>query len=74
MTLDEARVHVGHGVVYQYPGRPPEDGTITGVGGWWVFVRYRGDVGSKATDPASLSLLAGDATSGADEDSGRFPL
>ena len=60
MTLDEAREHIGDGVVYrpnggQYP--TAEDGTITSVNERWVFVRYAGDSGSKATAPADLSLL-----------------
>lgn len=68
MTLDQASEHIGHGVVYR-PMRPGaggglpgdvEDGVITGVSGSHVFVRYAGDGHSKATDPAALTLLAGD--------------
>jgi hypothetical protein len=68
MTLDQAREHIGHGVVY-HPMRPgvgggllrdAEDGVITSVGEQYVFVRYAGDQNSKATDPAALTLLAGD--------------
>lgn len=58
MTLDEARGHIGDGVVYD-PGRGDvEDGTITSVSDTYVFVRYRGDTASKATPPANLTLLA----------------
>lgn len=58
MTLDEAREHVGAGVVYLPPGRPREDGVITSVNDRYVFVRYDGDKGSKATTPTDLILLA----------------
>lgn len=65
MTLDEARAHIGHGVVYRprehrpWAG-PSEDGVITDVGHIWVFVCY-GSPGStpRATNPADLTLLAG---------------
>lgn len=59
MTLDQARALLGAGVVYRpFPGGLPEDGVITSVTDRWVFVRYRGDVGAKATDPAQLTPLA----------------
>lgn len=64
MTLNEAREHIGDGVVYQpdYPGAKAEDGVITGAGtlgeGGFVFVRYAGDLTSKATRPEDLILLA----------------
>ena len=32
-------------------------GEIIGTNARWVFVKYRGDSGSKATDPADLSFL-----------------
>jgi hypothetical protein len=64
VTLDQARDHVGHGVVYRAPhvgyGDPgPEQGEITSVGQQYVFVRYAGDQHSKATVPEALTLLAG---------------
>lgn len=57
MTLDEAREHVGHGVVYRSGTGLAEDGVITGVGAV-VFVRYKGDQNAKATYPGDLTLLA----------------
>lgn len=58
MTIDEAREHVGHGVVYRpYTGKA-EDGQITSVGEHFVFVQYLGDSVSKATIPADLELLS----------------
>lgn len=57
MTLEEARQHIGDGVVYRPPaGFAAEQGIITSVSKRWVFVRY-GLSGSKATDPAQLTLL-----------------
>lgn len=62
MSLDEARSHIGAGVVYAPRGGAREDGTITSVNDRFVFVRYAGDSGSKATHPRDLELLArGDA-------------
>lgn len=59
MTLGEARAHVGDGAVYNPgPARRREQGVITSVNGYWVFVRYGSDTTSKATDPAMLELLA----------------
>ena len=76
MTLDEAREHTGHKVIYRAghspagEGRPrlrpdeadlgsvTEEGVITSVGQQYVFVRYGPDVGSKATHPDDLTLLA----------------
>ena len=52
MTLEEAREHVGSGVVYR-----GEDGTITSVNDSFVFVRYGSDQHSKATSPGDLQLL-----------------
>lgn len=69
VTLDEARAHIGHGVVYRPKGQPlgapPEQGVITEVRRWvtpeghggTVFVRYVGDYDAKATDPADLETL-----------------
>jgi hypothetical protein len=59
MTLEEAREHTGHGVIYRRPGQLAEDGTISSVGERLVFVLYAGDRYPKATDPADLTLLAG---------------
>lgn len=61
MTLEEAREHAGHAVVYRRPGELAEDGTITSVGERFVFVLYTGDRHPKATDPADLALLSGGA-------------
>lgn len=61
MTLDEARQHIGDGVVYD-PYAPeldePEEGVITSVNDHYVFVRYGADKGSKATAADRLTLLA----------------
>ena len=62
MTLQEAREHIGHGVVYQTAYGRTEDGVITSVSDRWVFVLYRGDWQGKATDPVALHLLAAGAT------------
>ena len=58
MTLDQARQHIGDGVVYSPDHGPAEDGTITGTSDRYVFVRYAGDSHSKATAPEDLTLLA----------------
>ena len=57
MTIDEAKQYVGSGVVYD-SGQGKQDGVISSVNSTWVFVRYSGDLHSKATDPNHLSLLA----------------
>lgn len=58
MTLDEAREHIGAGVVY-HPGHgAPEDGEIVRVSDLYVFVLFVGDRTSKATPPGALTLLA----------------
>jgi hypothetical protein len=50
---------IGRGVVYTpYEGAPSEDGIITSVNERYVFVRYRHDIHSKATDPKDLRWLA----------------
>ena len=59
MTLDEARGHIGDGVVYTPSHGDREDGVITSVSDSMVFVLYAGDRYSKATNPADLELLAG---------------
>jgi hypothetical protein len=62
MTIDEAREHIGEGVVYLACTDRAEDGVITSVSDRYVFVRYvfvRYDLGtSKATRPEDLTLLA----------------
>lgn len=60
MTLDEARQHEGHGVVYQPAHGDAEEGTITSVSDRFVFVRYGSRRTSAATEPAALTLLAGE--------------
>lgn len=60
LNVDEARRHIGERVAYRAPGRPPEFGVITSVGpGWngYVFVRYDGDTGGKATRAEDLVLV-----------------
>ena len=59
MTLDEARAHIGDGVVYTPDDGKREDGTIEAVSSVYVFVHYAGDRGCKATYPEDLTLLAG---------------
>jgi hypothetical protein len=61
MTLEQARERIGDGVVYR-SGGDAEDGVITSVNSTYVFVRYRGDTGSKATYPEDLEFLARKAT------------
>lgn len=58
MTLEDAREHIGDGVVYTPAHGAREDGVITGVSSVYVFVHYAGDRGSKATYPEDLTLLA----------------
>lgn len=58
MTIEEARGHIGDGVVYLSGSGRAEDGVITSVSDRFAFVRYAGDQHSKATDPADLDLLA----------------
>lgn len=58
MTLDEAREHIGHWVVYQpHPAAEREDGTITEVRGAHVFVLYDADRAPKATRAEDIELL-----------------
>jgi len=45
-------------VVYLSGTDRAEDGVITSVNDRYVFVRYRGWGGSKATSPEDLTLLA----------------
>lgn len=62
MTLDEAREHVGHKVVYRAPhvrrSEAGEEGVVTSVNDHYVFVRYSSKAGSQATYPAQLTLMA----------------
>jgi hypothetical protein len=62
MTLDEARAHIGAGVVSREPDNPghgrPEDGEIVRVSDLYVFVLFVGDRTPKATPPGALTLLA----------------
>ena len=63
MTLEEARAHIGAGVVYDPKfGLPKEDGVITSVNDTYVFVRYSVQGRGIATYPEDLSLLT-EATS-----------
>ena len=63
MTLDEARAHIGAGVIYDPGyGQTKEDGTIVSVSKSLVFVTYVGDRGPKATYAQDLRLLV-DVTS-----------
>jgi hypothetical protein len=57
MTIDEVADNVGAGVVYEPRDDVREDGVITSVSASYVFVRYRGDDGSKATCASDLTLL-----------------
>lgn len=58
MTLDEARAHIGAGVVYNPGYGEPEDGEIVRVSDLYVFVVFAGDRTPKATPPGALTLLA----------------
>ncbi len=58
MTLDEARQHIGNAVVYRpYPDAAPQQGIVTSVNDYFVFVRYGSDTHSKATPPGMLERL-----------------
>jgi hypothetical protein len=59
MTLDEARDHIGHGVVYLPSGGAAEDGVIASVTASTVFVRFSGDLHAKSCRPEDLTLTAG---------------
>jgi hypothetical protein len=65
VTIDEAREHIGDRVVYASGYNPPENGVITGVSRTSVFVRFDGALHAKGTDPADLTLLAGEAATAA---------
>jgi len=57
MTLDEARAHIGAGVVYNPGHGRPEDGEIVRVSDLYVFVLFVGDRTPKATPPGALTLI-----------------
>ena len=58
MTLDEARDHIGAGVVYNPGHGAREDGEIVRVSDLYVFVLFVGDRTPKATPPGAPTLLA----------------
>ena len=58
MTLDEARAHIGAGVVYLDGAGQCHDGEIVRVSDHYVFVLFAGDRTPKATPPGALTLLA----------------
>ena len=62
MTIEEARAHIGDGVVYAPAYGDREDGVITSVSDRFAFVRYGSRQTSAATDPAALSLLNTETT------------
>lgn len=57
ITIEQAREHVGDGVVYKAGTSEVEQGVITSVNETTVFVRYLGDMGSKGTFPEDLTPL-----------------
>ena len=62
LDIDTARLNIGNRVIYRGGHGRPERGVITSVGpGWngYVFVRYDGDQGSKATRAEDLTLEPG---------------
>ena len=58
MTLDEARAHIGAGVVYNPGHGRPEDGQIVRVSDQNAYEVFAGDRTPKATPPGALTLLA----------------
>ena len=60
MTLEECKNSIGRNVTYiPFEGCSPnlfEYGVITSTNDKYVFVRYGGDILSKATDPSNLKL------------------
>jgi len=60
MTIEEAKNSIGRRVQYiPFKGCDPsliEQGTITSTNDKYVFVRYDGDVNSKATRPEDLNF------------------
>lgn len=57
ITIEQARVNIGRGVVYRRPHCKPEQGVITSVSVTNVFVRYAGSMHSRGTCPADLDWL-----------------
>jgi hypothetical protein len=61
ITLQEARDNIGRGVVYVPRHGKREDGRISSVNAYYVFVRYSGGVA--ATSPEDLVWLSDDGKS-----------
>lgn len=57
ITLEEASHNIGSVVIYLPRPGVVEEGVITSVGRENVFVRYRGDLHSKATRPEDLNWV-----------------
>ena len=57
ITIEQARVNIGRGVVYCRPWCETEQGFITSVSETCVFVRYSGDMHSRCTYPEDLDWL-----------------
>lgn len=50
---------VGEKVIYRpYPKANAEEGIVTSINKQYVFVRYRGDFTSKATNPKDLTRFS----------------
>ena len=62
MTLDEARSHIGSGVLYCTATAEAQYAEIARVFGSWVFVRCSSDDRTKPAAPEDLTLLAGRGT------------
>jgi hypothetical protein len=62
MTLDEARSHIGSGVLYCTAADEAQYAVIARVLGSWVFVRCSSDDCAKPAAPEDLTLLAGGGT------------
>jgi hypothetical protein len=58
MTLDEARSHIGSGVLYCTVADEAQHAVIARVLGSWVFVRCSSDNRTKLAAPEDLTLLA----------------
>jgi hypothetical protein len=73
MTIDEARANIGRFVEYRprdTPDAGPERGVIAAVGHVKVFVWHEGLDCSQATDPADLTLAAGESAAREDHEDG----
>jgi len=60
-VIEPTETDIGRKVVYtgnSYPGGKREEGVITSFNQDSIFVRYGGDVGSKATDRRDLEWLS----------------